>query len=278
MLRFALLVVQQRNEIMHINPKPVKHFWQINSKNLQMKVRPSVKILQSQGLGSRRECENIFWNSEIFRNGIQIDPEIDEISWGDTLLIDGNTFEITQYKYVLMHKPAGYETSHLPSHNPSVFDLLPKHYIKRGLQAAGRLDLDTTGLLLFSDDGQFIHRLISGKVGTRQEIEKIYVVKGARPFTELQLKRLVEGVDLDDEPEIIYASRANLLPDGQLELGITTGKYHQVKRMVAAVGNHVDALHRRVVGPYELPVDLAPASYVEVDPAPVLSRAPDKVA
>ncbi len=263
---------------MHINPKPVKHFWQINSKNLQMKVRPSVKVLQSQGLGSRRECENIFWNSEIFRNGIQIDPEIDEISMGDTVLIDGKTFEITQYKYLLMHKPAGYETSHLPSHNPSVFDLLPKHYIKRGLQAAGRLDLDTTGLLLFSDDGQFIHRLISGKVGTKQEIEKIYVVTGASPFTELQLKRLVEGVDLDDEPEIIYASRADLLPSGQLELGITTGKYHQVKRMVAAVGNHVNNLHRKVVGPYVLPDDLLPASYIEVDPGPVLDRTPAKSA
>lgn len=263
---------------MHIIFQPVKHFWQINSKNLHMKVRPSVKILQSQGLGSRRECENIFWNSEIFRNGIQIDPEIDEISLGDSLLIDGQSFEITQYKYLLMHKPAGYETSHLPSHNPSVFDLLPKHYIKRGLQAAGRLDVDTTGLLLFSDDGQFIHRLISGKVGTKQEVEKIYEVIGARPFTELQLSRLLEGVDLDDEPEIIYASRANLLPDGKLELGITTGKYHQVKRMVAAVGNHVEALHRRVVGPYELPADLAPSSYIEVDPGPILNRVSAKTA
>lgn len=243
-----------------------------------MKVRPSVKILQSQGLGSRRECENIFWNSEIFRDGIQIDPESDEISLGDTVLIDGNPFEITQYKYVLMHKPAGYETSHLPSHNPSVFDLLPKHYITRGLQAAGRLDVDTTGLLLFSDDGQFIHRLISGKVGTKQEIEKIYEVTGARPFTDLQLSRLMEGVDLDDEPEIICASRVNLMPDGKLELGITTGKYHQVKRMVAAVGNHVEALHRTVVGPYELPAELAPASYIEVDPSAILNRGISKAA
>jgi 16S rRNA pseudouridine516 synthase len=278
LLRFVPLVVQQRNEIMHIIFPPVKHFWQINSKNPYMKVRPSVKILQSQGLGSRRECENIFWNSEIFRDGTQIDPEIDEISLGDTLLIDGKSFEITQHKYVLMHKPAGYETSHLPSHNPSVFDLLPKHYIKRGLQAAGRLDVDTTGLLLFSDDGQFIHRLISGKVGTKQEVEKIYEVTGARPFTELQLQRLLEGVDLDDEPEIIYASKANLLGNGRLELGITTGKYHQVKRMVAAVGNHVEALHRRVVGPYELPTDLAVGSYIEVDPSPVLNRNTSKTA
>lgn len=261
---------------MHINPKPVKHFWQKNSKNLYMKVRPSIKILQSQGLGSRRECENIFWNSEIFRNGIRVDPEFDEISLGDTLLIDGNLFEVSQYKYVLMHKPAGYETSHLPSHNPSVFDLLPKHYVRRGLQAAGRLDVDTTGLLLFSDDGQFIHRLISGKVGTKQQIEKVYEVTGALQFTESQLQRLIEGVDLDDEPEIIYASKATLMADGKLELGITSGKYHQVKRMVAAVGNHVERLHRRVVGPYELPTELAAGLYIEVDPSPVLNRGTTK--
>ncbi|MFN7504127.1 MAG: 16S rRNA pseudouridine(516) synthase, partial [Limnobacter sp.] len=87
-----------------------------------------------------------------------------------------------------------------------------------------------------------------------------------------------DGVDLDDEPEIIYASRANLMADGRLELGITTGKYHQVKRMVAAVGNHVEALNRRVVGPYELPTDLAAGSYIEVDPAPVLNRGAAKAA
>ena len=177
-----------------------------------------------------------------------------------------------------MHKPAGYETSHLPSHNPSVFDLLPKHYIKRGLQAAGRLDLDTTGALLFSDDGQFIHRLISGKVGTKQEIEKIYWVAGAHPFTDQQLSRLIEGVDLDDEPEIICASRATLLSDGRLELGITTGKYHQVKRMVAAVGNHVVNLHRQTVGPYELPSNLEASCFVEVDPALILNRLASKAA
>ena len=257
---------------MHIIFKPVKHFCEKISKNLHMKVIPSVKILQSQGLGSRKECENIFWNSEIFRNNERLDPETDEITWGDELKIDGIHYKVTRHKYLLMNKPAGYETSHLPSHHPSVFDLLPKHYIKRGIQAAGRLDVDTTGLLLFSDDGQFIHRLISGKVGTRQEIEKIYLVTGAREFSELHIQRLLEGVDLDDEPELIYASRATLLADGRLELGITTGKYHQVKRMVAAVGNHVEALHRSHIGPYSLPDHLAAASYMEVDPSQVLGN------
>lgn len=237
-----------------------------------MKVRPSVKILQSQGLGSRRECEEIFWHSEILRNGHPLDPQTEEIAMGDHLEIDGKSYEVTRYKYILMNKPAGYETSHLPSLHPSVFSLLPAHYVKRGLQAAGRLDVDTTGALLFSDDGQFIHKLISGKVGTKQEIEKIYLITGARPFTDLQISRLTEGVDLDDEPEIIVASRAQLLDDGRLAMGITTGKYHQVKRMIAAVGNHVEALHRSTVGPYQLPDTLAEKAFMEVDPQLVFNK------
>jgi 16S rRNA pseudouridine516 synthase len=251
---------------MHIIQKPVKQFWQIYSKSFFMKVRSSIKVLQSQGLGSRRECENIFWNSEIVRDGIRVNPETDEISLGDTIFIEKIKFEITQYKYILMHKPVGYETSHLPSHNPSVFNLLPKHFIKRGIQAAGRLDVDTTGLLLFSDDGQFIHRLTSGKVGTKQEIEKIYIVTGSSRFTEQQINHLLKGVSLHDEPKLIYASRAQLIRNEQLELGITSGKYHQVKRMVAAVGNHVVALHRRAIGPYELDDNLPPSSYKEINP------------
>lgn len=238
-----------------------------------MKVRPSVKILQSQGLGSRRECEEIFWHSDILRNGVLLDPSTEEIAMGDRLEIDGKSYEVSKYKYVLMNKPAGYETSHLPSLHPSVFSLLPPHYVKRGLQAAGRLDVDTTGALLFSDDGQFIHKLISGKVGTKQEIEKIYLITGASPFTSTQVSRLLDGVDLDDEPEIIVASRAHLLDDGRLALGITTGKYHQVKRMIAAVGNHVQALHRSTVGPYELPDTLPEKAYIEVDPALIFNKA-----
>lgn len=190
---------------------------------------------------------------------------------GDHLQIDGSAYEITPFKYVLLNKPAGYETSHKPSRHKSVYALLPDHYVERGLQAAGRLDVDTTGLLLFSDDGQFIHKVISGKVGQRKEIEKIYLIEPSEPFTEQQVQQLLAGVYLEDEPDEIQASKARLLEGGKLEMGITTGKYHQVKRMVAAVGNHVRSLHRLQVGPYSLPDDLAEGSYIEVNPAPVLS-------
>lgn len=236
-----------------------------------MKVRPSIKILQSQGLGSRKICEEIFWTSAIFRDNTRFNPEVDEILMGDHLKIDGIDFYISPFKYVLLHKPCGYETSHKPSRHPSVFSLLPTHYVCRGLQAAGRLDLDTTGLLLFSDDGQFIHKLISGKLGVRKAIEKVYYITGAGPFSDQQIQRLLGGVLLDDEPDVICASQAVRQGEHELLLGITTGKYHQVKRMIAAVGNHVVALHRLQVGPYELPHDLAEGAYVEVDPSVLLT-------
>ncbi|HEX4918685.1 MAG TPA: 16S rRNA pseudouridine(516) synthase [Limnobacter sp.] len=232
-----------------------------------MKVHPSVKILQSQGLGSRKICEKIFWESDIFRDHIRLNPEIDQINYGDRLEIDGLLLEITEFKYLLLHKPAGYETSQKPSRHPSVYDLLPSHYRARGIQAAGRLDVDTTGLLILSDDGHFIHRLISGKTGAKYSIEKIYQVTTASPFTEEQRLALLCGVNLNDEPEPIAASQVTQLDACTIELGITTGKYHQVKRMLAAAGNHVVALHRKTVGPYALPETLTPGQFCELDPS-----------
>lgn len=232
-----------------------------------MKVHPSVKILQSQGLGSRKICEKIFWNDEVFLNGARLDPEIDQINWGDTLQIGDFHTTVTQYKYLLLNKPAGYETSQKPSRHASVFDLIPHHYKQRGVQAAGRLDVDTTGLLILSDDGQFIHRLISGKAGTKHSIEKIYRIQTAFPTTRQQIEHLLEGVVLQDDPEPVSASRVEVQDEHTIHLGITTGKYHQVKRMLAAVGNHVVSLHRSAVGPYTLPANLETGQFCELNPA-----------
>lgn len=233
-----------------------------------MKVHPSVKILQSQGLGSRKICEEIFWESEIIRNGVPFNPEVDQIDWGDVLIIDGQPpLHIQKNVYLLLNKPAGYETSHKPMQHPSVFNLLPKRYLERGVQAAGRLDQDTTGALILSDDGQFIHQLISGKRGKKQSIEKIYDIECARTVSQQMVDSLLAGVELHDEPELISASQVHLMGDHNLRMGITTGKYHQVKRMIAAVGNHVERLHRSKIGPYELPLDLPLGTYIEIDPA-----------
>ena len=125
------------------------------------------------------------------------------------------------------------------------------------MQAVGRLDQDTTGLLLLSDDGAFIHRMNS----PRHHVPKVYEVTTKHPLDERQITRLKAGVVLDDDPKPVAAADAQALGEHHLQLTLTEGKYHQVKRMVAAVGNRVEALHRSRIGGLALPADLAPGEW-----------------
>ncbi|MEO8248363.1 MAG: 16S rRNA pseudouridine(516) synthase, partial [Burkholderiales bacterium] len=127
----------------------------------------------------------------------------------------------------------------------------------QGVQAVGRLDQDTTGLLLLSDDGQFIHRMGSPK----RHLPKVYEVTAKHPIDQRQLDRLLEGVVLDDSPKPVRAAACEAVSENHLRLTLTEGKYHQVKRMVAAVGNRAEALHRSRIGALELPADLAPGQW-----------------
>jgi 16S rRNA pseudouridine516 synthase len=127
----------------------------------------------------------------------------------------------------------------------------------------GRLDEDTTGLLLLTDDGQFLHRYTSPK----KNIAKVYRATVRHPLTEEQLEALRKGVMLHDDPEPVAAQSAVARDPHTLELTLTGGKYHQVKRMVAAAGNRVEALHRERMGAFALPTDMAPGGwrYVEAE-------------
>jgi 16S rRNA pseudouridine516 synthase len=111
--------------------------------------------------------------------------------------------------------------------------------------------------LLFSDDGQFIHRMISPKKG----VAKVYRAVCAEPVTDAMLEALRSGVQLNDEPAPIAALACDTLDETTLRLTLAEGKYHQVKRMIAATGNRVDSLHRESVGDYALPADLPPGSW-----------------
>jgi 16S rRNA pseudouridine516 synthase len=138
-----------------------------------------------------------------------------------------------------------------------VFALLPAPLVARGVQCVGRLDQDTTGLLLFSDDGQFIHRMISPKKG----VAKVYRARCAEAVGDAMLDALQRGVQLNDEPAPIAALACAALDPYTLRLTLAEGKYHQVKRMIAAAGNRVEALHREAVGSFALPADLAPGTW-----------------
>lgn len=179
--------------------------------------------------------------------------------------------------YLMMHKPAAVECSQRPSTYPSVYSLLPAPLRERpvrgagkGVQAVGRLDQDTTGLLLFSDDGQFIHRMASPK----RHVPKVYRVVTKHAVTEAQRQRLLDGVVLEDDPVPVRASACIRLGERTLDLTLTRGKYHQVKRMLSAVGNRVEQLHRWRIGGLDLPPGLAPGRWRWLSPDE-LARAQD---
>lgn len=123
------------------------------------------------------------------------------------------------------------------------------------LQAVGRLDQDTTGLLLLSDDGAFIHKMTS----PRHHVPKVYEVTTKHPLDERQLARLLEGVVLDDDPRPVCAAAVEQVASHHLRLTLTQGKYHQVKRMLAAVSNRVEGLHRSAIGGLALDAAALPA-------------------
>ena len=217
------------------------------------------QILFSQGFGARKLCRLL-----IARGAVAIDGRVctDAASAWDALSTDGEGLEFCvdgvpwQYHakaYLMLHKPADFECSQKPKSHPSVYSLLPAPLRTRDVQAVGRLDQDTTGLLLFSDDGQFIHRTTSPK----HEVPKVYEVTTSEAVTPTQLAQLLAGVVLDDSPEPVRALAAALTTNGVLQLTLASGKYHQVKRMLVAAGNHVQSLHRSQIGQLRMPDDLA---------------------
>jgi 16S rRNA pseudouridine516 synthase len=221
------------------------------------------QILFSQGFGTRRECSALIARGAVSINGVVM-TRMNEDQAFDTndlaFSVNGVTWLFQQPAYLVLNKPAGYECSHKPTNWPSVYELFPEPLRNRptktatnGVQAVGRLDQDTTGLLVFSDDGQFIHRMASPK----WHVPKRYVAQCAREVTKQQLEVLRAGVVLNDDPKPVVAITAESNASNELQLTIDEGKYHQVKRMIAAVGNHVESLHRTQIGGLTLPSDLA---------------------
>jgi 16S rRNA pseudouridine516 synthase len=210
-------------------------------------------LLFSQGFGSRHECTGTVVNGKFEFNGNLITDPFEDLAIFEAApyKVAGRLCQYHTKAYLVLHKPAGYECSKKPKHHPSAYSLLPTELRVRDVQAVGRLDEDTTGLLLFSDDGQFIHRVTSPK----HKAAKIYVATLKHPADDTLCAKLLEGVVLHDSPKPVIALGARLLNETTLELTLSEGKYHQVKRMVAAVSNRVEALHRNAIGAHLLRAD-----------------------
>lgn len=207
------------------------------------------RILQSQGFGTRSFCRQLIRQGEVIIDGAVVDDERAEFE------PDGLSFslfdEIWVYRehvYIALNKPSGTECSRRPSHHPSVMTLLPDEFREREVQAIGRLDHDTTGLLLLTDDGAFNHRMSSPK----HHVPKRYLATTAEPVSATLIDALRTGVQLHDEPEPLFAIECIQVAEHQLEIVLAQGKYHQVKRMLAAAGNHCAALQRISIGQLSL--------------------------
>ena len=222
------------------------------------------QILFSQGFGNRRVCAGLIEQGLVAVHGRTIDDPFEEFtSDGLVFNVQGRPWHFHHKALLLLHKPAGYECSTKPRHHPSVLSLLPTPLRTRGVQSIGRLDEDTTGVLLFTDDGSLIHRLTSPK----HHVPKVYEVQAKHTVTDEQLARLRGGVVLEDDPTPTLPAAAERTGEATLRLTLTEGRYHQVKRMLAAVGNRCEALHRSAFGPLQIPEGLAPGQWAWVNAA-----------
>lgn len=220
------------------------------------------RILHSQGFGSRKACRILVRHHEVTVNGQECeDPFAEFEPEGLQFTVYGEPWQYRKQAYLMLHKPGGYECSHKPQHHPSIFSLLPAPLIERGVQAIGRLDEDTTGLMLLSDDGTFIHRMSSPK----WKVPKVYEVTTKHAVDEAQIATLLSGVQLVDEPAPIAALACTQISENVIHLTLAEGKYHQVKRMVAASSNRVEGLKRIQIGELKLPDDLAPGEWRWLD-------------
>jgi 16S rRNA pseudouridine516 synthase len=232
-------------------------------------------ILYSQGFGTRKQSAFRVVRGEVSVSGVTVrDPNAEFEPVGLRFSVEGVEWVYHAQAYVMLHKPAGYECSHKPSNWPSVYALLPEPLRNRpmkgaqnGVQAVGRLDHDTTGLLLLSDDGHYIHRTSAPK----HHVAKTYEVATSEDVTDAQIASLLAGITLHDDPLPVRAVACTRLHDRGIALTLTQGKYHQVKRMIAAVSNHVSGLHRVQIGGLQLPLDLEAGAWRWLSEAEVAS-------
>jgi 16S rRNA pseudouridine516 synthase len=208
-----------------------------------------VKLIANLGYGSRKEVTAIFREGRI----TDVDGEVlyaDDKVEHSRVLLDGQPLDPPHGMLLMMHKPTGFTCS---TSDPSrvVYDLLPPRYRQRDpvLSTVGRLDRDTTGLLLMTDDGRLLHKIVAPK----SKLPKIYEATLARDLRGDEVKVFASGkLMLESEREPLAPAALEVLGPRQVRLTLTEGRYHQARRMFAAVGNHVETLHRSRVGGLEL--------------------------
>lgn len=221
------------------------------------------KILASQGTLSRRDVKEMIKKGRITLNGAVVKDssvKIDENT--DTVFVDGVQVILKKHIYIMLNKPQGVVSASDSETDKTVVDLVPDYLYRKGLFPAGRLDKDTTGFVLITDDGDFAHKILSPK----NHIFKTYIAELEHSLAESDIKSLENGITLGDGT-VLKEARVEVIEQSDkplVKIMICEGKYHQVKRMFAATGNKVVSLHRSKMGELDLDENLKPGECREI--------------
>lgn len=229
------------------------------------------KLLGSMGYGSRAEMARLGKAGGIVLDGADLTDVSKRIAVTPDLpsrmQVDGEPLDPPPGLVILLNKPLGMTCSHKED-GALVYDILPDRWRRRdpAISTIGRLDKQTSGLLLLTDDGDLLHRVISPK----RHVAKVYRATLARPLVGTEQDVFAAGgLVLEGEDKPLAPAVLEVLSPTDARLTVTEGRYHMVRRMFAAVGNHVEALHRERVGGLALPDDLAPGDWRLLDPAQI---------
>ncbi len=221
------------------------------------------KILATQGTLSRRDVKELVKKGLVTVNGVVVKDsslKIDENK--DVVFLNGEELTLKKHIYIMMNKPQGIISASDSKDDETVVDLVPDYLYRKGLFPAGRLDKDTTGFVLITDDGDFAHRILSPK----NHIFKTYIAGLEHSLGTAEVEMLENGITLADGT-VLKEAKVEIIEDGDkplVKIMICEGKYHQVKRMFAAAGNKVISLHRSKMGDLELDINLKPGECREI--------------
>ncbi len=222
------------------------------------------KYLCDMSIGSRSEIKEYIRKKLITVDGVVVTDPGMKISEDSAVTFKGEPLQYKQFRYYMINKPQGVVSATKDNIDTTVMDLL-KGVNTRDMFPVGRLDKDTEGLLIITNDGELSHRLLS----PRSHVDKCYLVQLMHSITADDIKSLSKGVDIGDDTLTLPAKVEAIAAD-RIYLTITEGRYHQVKRMLEAVGNKVVFLKRVSFGPLELDSDLAPGQYRELDDSEII--------
>ena len=205
---------------------------------------------------SRKDAKRAISSGRVQIDGTPCTSANTKLGANATVTLDGRLCTLPGERYLMLNKPAGVVSATRDSDHPTALDLLPIE-LASNLHIAGRLDADTTGLLLLTTDGQWSHRVTSPRV----DCPKTYRVTLSAPLTDSAMRELEQGVCLRNDPRPTRPARVRAIAEREIELTISEGRFHQVKRMLAAVGSHVEALHRLRIGAIALDPALQPRQF-----------------